>query len=194
MKKNNFLSFLFIVLCTLPILTSCGGDDDPFVEPTKSDAELLTKSYTKVNNNIVGTWLEEAYVSFLTWKHTSSDVERWTFNSDGTAYEEIVADVATNKIIFTCHWRYSVIKDTSRDMKICTQNRTAWNGKNSAMYYPYSTGAVVLKLTCLDYKDSDKEYFVEIKDNGKMYIYDTYKSVQLGDYTFGKVYQEFTKK
>lgn len=194
MKRTKFLGFLFFAVFTFPILTSCGDDDDdPIVEPTKSDAELLTESYTKVVNNIVGTWQEEAYNSFISWTKTSSQVDRWTFNSDGTAYEEHVYDVATNKITSTCHWKYSVVKDTSRDMTKSAKERTAWNGQYSDMYYPYSTGAVVLKLNCLDYKNSDKEYFVEIRDNGKMYTYAT-QSYGGPRETYGLGNEAFAKK
>ena len=196
MKKTKFLSILFFAVFTFPFLTSCGDDnDDPIVEPTKSDAELLTESYTKVVNNIVGIWQEEAYSSFTSWIKTSSQVEKWTFNSDGTAYEECVSDVATNKMVdgINTHWKYSVVKDTSIDMTKSTEERTAWNGKYSDMYYPYSTGAVVLKLNCLDYEDSDKEYFVEIRDNGKMYTYDT-QSYGGPNETFGFGNRVFAKK
>ena len=193
--KNFFLFYLPIMVFLTLTTTSCSKDDDEPIEIQKSDSELLSESYSTVLSNIVGGWQEEAHADLGKWKIAEFFADRWTFNSDGTALKEDVYNVKNNELgPSKSHWKYRIEKNTSIDMSVCTQNREST--MSPQFYYPYSTGAVILYLTCLDYADSDEKYFIEIKEDGKLYSYNTFISSfkELGVYTFGEAHKMMVKR
>lgn len=166
MKK--YFVFTAILFFAALFLSSCGDKEEAQTPPTKESPEkLLDNSYNRVKNALVGTWNRSEFYSTNYGRNDWVDGSgmQWVFNADNTAIQR------STEVDFTCNWTYELKKDSYK-LSTILSNKTKYP-EHINTYYPYTAGTVTLYLKCLDYKNSDKAFYVDIEPDGRMIFYST---------------------
>lgn len=138
-------------------LSSCSSSD---IDETPDYAKLEA-SYQKVLNNITGTWkLEAVYYSTI-----DSPYEKWGWNDYqfDNAYLELGDDG---------------FDEYGREWSISIDYEFTLEENDDVDYYPFFNGAVFL-----DY-DGKHYHMVEIKSDGKLYLYNESTTSYAGEKGF----------
>ena len=145
-----------ILLAVMPFLfVSCGDDN----EETNDNSKLIS-AYEKVKTGIIGNWVEEARYTVISTKPyihdgwNENNYEKFTF----TANEVTNRNGETSKYTLT-------IDETSK---------VYFNSSKNANYWPFVQGKIVLSFN-LGYQETK---LVELRDDGKLYIYGDTKTTE----------------
>lgn len=151
-----------LILLSLATILSCSKDDgeDP-------GTARLYNTYEKLRSEISGTWVMDGY-------HTSSPISQL----QSLGWEENLtywAKTTIYKLTFTSDWKvtdndgnnstYTIYMDESKNVY--------YGSDNDSFNWPFTTGAVYLKLNGDIDPSYYNPYYAEIKSDGKLYLYNT---------------------
>lgn len=160
-----------LFLLALPFIFAACGDDDEELELQKLEA-----AYIEVQENIVGSWVMDAYYNQSTsdpyiklgwnspWPYEGLEQYRYTFYSNGTVID------GSGKT-----YNFSLEIDKNKEVVL--------SGENG--YWPFRKGAITLKFNNYSGLFSSSHYVI-IKDDGLMYFYQTSSANGLAQYRYMK--------
>ena len=149
--------YLYLLLfAVVPFhFVSCGDDN----EETNDNSKLIS-AYEKVKTGIIGNWIEEA-------RYTENSTNPYIHNGwNENNYEKFTftANEVTNRNGETS--KYTLTLDET--------SKVYFNSSKNANYWPFVQGKIVLSFN-LGYQETK---LVELRDDGKLYIYGGTKTTE----------------
>lgn len=98
------MKIILFLLAVLPFFVACSSNDEEKKSYAQQQSELQEEMYDKIKNNIVGHWKEYKYLGYTgQWQLSSekddSNIEYYTFYSDGTCHYRDIIEYTGNYII-----------------------------------------------------------------------------------------------
>ena len=152
------------------MFAACGDDEEEL------ELQKLEAAYIKVQENIVGDWIMDAYYDEDTfnpyigngwnnpWPYEGLEQYKYTFYSNGT-----VIDGSGNS------YNYNVEIDKNKQVVLSCKNG----------YWPFRYGAIILKFDNYTGLFSSSHYVI-MKEDGLMYFYQTGNANGLVQYRYIK--------